>query len=110
MKFKKEYHSLSKKEQMNIITQFNLEIKYSNILRKTRKHSERGKLYYKLYNKFFEKMHNNPRFHRSEDDINNRLNRKIEFLSKFINKLAAFGNICLDLRLQNFGKLSSLFS
>ena len=86
MKFKKEYHSLSKEEKRNIITQFNLEIKLSNILRKTAKHSERGKLYYILYNKFFDQMSNNPRFHISKNYKNNRINKKIEFLSKFINQ------------------------
>ena len=85
MKFKKEYAYLSQGKKEIILKQFHLEVKYSNILRKTTNQLERGKLYYQLYSKFFNEISEHPMLNRTEHEINNRVNRTINFLSDYIS-------------------------
>lgn len=81
MKFKKEYDYLSKERKEIILKQFQSEVKYSNILRKTTNQLERGKLYHQLYTKFFNEEH--PLLSRTKDEVDKRVNRTIKFLSDY---------------------------
>ena len=80
MEFKKEYNFLSKGQRQDIIKQFDLEIKYSNILRNTVNSSDRGKLYYEVYSKFFARLPDNSILHKTVDQIDDRVKRTKYFL------------------------------
>lgn len=85
--FKKEYADLSPEHQKNIIQQYELEIEYAKILKKTSNVADRGRLYHELYDDYFKKLPAHPSLLKSKDEkyIKEKVQRTIQFLHPYIN-------------------------